>query len=179
VLIGIVSALFGPALQAMLAEIIPAFELASPDKIRTTLLGSRDAITVLANENLEMSRIAQDFGFDEASAKAESLRALGALDEGQGCLVTVAQSPVFQTTRGVAVLLGSAHSKNNVRFVEALLQEGSGASGTLTMKSKPGLVTSGELVFNFKGDMQAEELVRTYIEHYGSTYSGQTLTFER
>jgi hypothetical protein len=177
-LISIVTALLGPSLQTMLADIIPAFELASPDQIRTTLLGSRDAVTILANENLEMSRIQQDFGFDEATAKAESSRALGALGEGQGCWVTVAASPVFESTRGVALLIGSAHSENNSHFVDALIQEGSGAGGTVTMKSKPGLVMSGELVFNFNGDARAEKMVRDYIEHYGSAFTGQTLTFE-
>jgi hypothetical protein len=77
----------------------------------------------------------------------------------------------------VALLIGGGHSESNLLFVGALVQEGSGVGGTVTMVSKPGRIMSGELLFDFKGNKRAEEMVRAYVEHYGSSFTGQSLTF--
>jgi hypothetical protein len=179
VIIGVVSAIFGPSLQALLAKVIPDLGLTNPDTVKATLKGARASVDTLAHQQLEISKISLDFAYDEEASKAISIQALKALDKGASCPVVVAASPNFKSTRGVGLLIGDGHSSDNVAYIDSLVKEGSGYEGTVTMKNKGGTVTKGEVVFEFS-DAEAKALVKSYMAHYGTgdnRITGKTLTF--
>ena len=129
-----------------------------------------------AKELQAMTQIDRGFGFDEEAAKGVTLKNLGGLEKGKSCPVVVAASPELVTTRGVALLIGTGHSQNNVSFVTSLVKSGQGFEGSLVMKEKAGRVFAGEVVFTFADD-KAEAWVKSYISHYGSSLTRQKVTF--
>ena len=180
VIIDIVAAIFGPSLQAMLAKVIPDLGLTNPDTVKATLQGARNSVDTLAHQQLQISKISLDFAYDEAAAKVLSVQNLKALAKGDDCTVVVAASPNFKGTRGVGLLIGDGHSSDNVAFIEALVKEGSGYEGSVTMKDKGGRTSKGEVVFAFS-DGGAKELVKSYMQHYGTgdnRITGKKLTFK-
>jgi hypothetical protein len=179
VILGVVAAIFGPSLQAMLAKVIPDLGLTNPDTVKATLKGARASVDTLGHQQLEISKISLDFAYDEAASKVISVQALKALGTGESCSVVVAGSPQFKSTRGVGLLIGDGHSDDNVAYIVSLVKEGSGYEGTVTMKNKGGTASKGEVVFQFS-DSKAKELVKSYVQHYGTgdnRITGKKLTF--
>lgn len=180
VIIDIVAAIFGPSLQTLLAKVIPDLGVTNPDTVKATLQGARNSVDTLAQKELQVSNIKLDFAYDEPAAKALSVTNLKALDKGASCTIVVAASPNFKTTRGVGLLIGDGHSSDNITYIDALVKEGSGYEGTVILKSKGGTTSKGEVVFQFT-DGKAKELVKSYIQHYGTgdnRITGKKLTFK-
>lgn len=167
VILSVVAGIFGPPMQKLLAKILPSMTMVDADQIRATLQGGRDAVVGLANEHLEMNKIEQRFGFDETHAKETSTRFLKDMAEGAVADVVVISSPGLESSRGVGLLIGTGHTDDNVSYAENQVQARHGHKGRVTMKSKGGATSRGELVFEFASP-EAKTMVESYIEHYGT-----------
>lgn len=173
-------AVFGPAISAMLAKVIPDLGVTNPDTIKDSLRGARDSVADLAKKTQSLVAVKLDFAYDESAAKASSTKALKDLPKGKSLKILVAASKEFKTTRGVGLLVGDDHTSDNFGMIDSLIREGSGFAGTVTMKDKGGTLSKGEIVLEFS-DARAKKLVKDYFEHYGTgdnRVSGKTLTFK-
>jgi hypothetical protein len=175
----VTDALLGDAFKQLLVELVPAFDLAKPDEIKKSLTDTRNAVATLKDQNVDMGKIVQNFGFDEAAAKSETLSKLEALGVGQTYRVKVAQSDQFVSAGGVALLIGDNHSKNNQAFIGDLIED-AGAIGTVTKVSAGGMIFKGELIFDFSGAKhaaEAQQMVTDCVRFYGGELTRYNLTF--
>ena len=175
-LMSVLGEVLGPPLERLVAEVVGEFDLVDKEQVKATVRVARSAVVRQAKELQAMTLIDRGFGFDEEAAKEITLKNLGGLEKGKSCPVVVAASPELVTTRGVALLIGTGHSQNNVSFVTSLVKSGQGFEGSMVMKEQAGRVFAGEVVFTFADD-KAEAWVKSYISHYGSSLTRQKVTF--
>ena len=175
-LMSVLGEVLGPPLERLVAEVVGEFDLVDKEQVKATVRVARSAVVRQAKELQAMTLIDRGFGFDEEAAKEITLKNLGGLEKGKSCPVVVAASPGLVTTRGVALLIGTGHSQNNVSFVTSLVKSGQGFEGSMVMKEQAGRVFAGEVVFTFADD-KAEAWVKSYISHYGSSLTRQKVTF--
>ncbi len=176
-LMSVLGEVLGPPLERLVAEVVGEFDLVDKEQVKATVRVAKRAPSSGRPRKLQaMTLIDRGFGFDEEAAKEITLKNLGGLEKGKSCPVVVAASPELVTTRGVALLIGTGHSQNNVSFVTSLVKSGQGFEGSMVMKEQAGRVFAGEVVFTFADD-KAEAWVKSYISHYGSSLTRQKVTF--
>jgi hypothetical protein len=167
-LLEVLGGVLGEPLQALVSRVIGEFDLVDKEQVKKTIQKGQAAVAAQAGELQKMAQINMAFGFDEQAAKALTTKNLEGLDEGQSCAVLVAGSPELTSTRGVALLIGDGHTQDNMSFVTSLVKAGHGYRGTVQMKEKGSALSSGKLAFSFS-DKGAEQLVESYIKHYGTS----------
>jgi hypothetical protein len=164
--INAVVAILGAPLKKILVDVVPAFELADKEQIKASISGARASVQKMADELATMKSINIDYAYDEDDAKDKTVATLANLKE----LGATSQALVFSSTqvgsRGVGLLVGSAHSDGNFQFARSMVEGGRGYNGLVTVTKAGSGMFAATITFTFP-DAEAEELVKDYMNHHG------------
>lgn len=166
--INAVFAILGAPLKKILVDVVPAFDLADKEQIKASISGTRASVQKMADELATMKSISLDHGFDEDDALEKTVASLANLKEAGATSQVLVFASTEVGSRGVGLLVGSAHSESNFKFARSMVEGGDGYNGLVTVTKAGSGMFAATITFQFSA-AEAEGLVKDYINHHGKS----------